>query len=480
MSNVSLGKNAFLNMLKQACSIIFPFVSFIYCSRVLGAQQLGIYSFGQSIISYLLLVSNLGIPNYSIREGAIIRSQKGKLRVFINELFTINCLSMMISYGLLILGMILVPNSNVYKFIILIQSLQIILVTLGTDWINLIFEDYYYLTVRYIIIQIMCLLGLICFVKTPNDIYIYTFISVMANAGGNILNFFYLRKKDICINFVWDANIKKHIRPIFILFFNNIASVIYLNSDITMIGLLLDETQVGVYTVASRIYTMIKTLINALILVTVPRFSMYIATDRKEEYEKELQKVFDILMLMIVPTAIGMFIKADEIIILIAGEDYLSGVNVIRILSLAILFAVLACYMSYSILLPNKKDMVFMLATSIAAFSNIAFNLFMIPMLKIDGAAYTTLVAEIIVFLISYKYVKKMGFILMGEKRSILICVIGGVAISFVCLLIDRIICNQIINLFVSILTSALVYISILFLLKHKVVRYFFESKKGI
>lgn len=79
MKKNTLGKNAILNGIKTVCSILFPFISFSYCSRVLGADALGAYSFSQSIIAYLLLVAALGIPNYAIREGAFVRKRKEKL-----------------------------------------------------------------------------------------------------------------------------------------------------------------------------------------------------------------------------------------------------------------------------------------------------------------------------------------------------------------------------------------------------------------
>lgn len=38
MKKNTLGKNAILNGIKTVCSILFPFISFSYCSRVLGAD----------------------------------------------------------------------------------------------------------------------------------------------------------------------------------------------------------------------------------------------------------------------------------------------------------------------------------------------------------------------------------------------------------------------------------------------------------
>ena len=46
------------------------------------------------------------------------------------------------------------PLLREYRQIIYILSTGIVLGTIGTDWINTIYEDYFYITIRYVILQI--------------------------------------------------------------------------------------------------------------------------------------------------------------------------------------------------------------------------------------------------------------------------------------------------------------------------------------
>lgn len=59
------------------------------------------------------------------------------------------------------------------------------------------------------------------------------------------------------------------------------ALVIYLNSDITILGIYADDAAVGTYSVATKIYLMAKALINAVILPAVPKLSQIAAEKRK-------------------------------------------------------------------------------------------------------------------------------------------------------------------------------------------------------
>lgn len=465
----SLAVNAILNGIKQACSIFFPFISFVYSSRILGADLIGEYSFGQSIVAYFLLVSVLGIPSYALREGAALKADPKKLNKFIDQVYSINCFMTIVSYTILFVCLVFVKTLRIYRIIILIQSIQIILTTLGTDWINSIFEDYAYITIRYIIIQIVSILGLILFVKGPKDIYLYTLITMLSNAGGNVFNWFYLRKKyyiypSLVMKIDWD----KHLLPILVLFFNSIAAIIYMNSDITMIGFLVNVKSVGIYTISSKIYSMVKTLINAIIMVTVPRFSYYIANKRNLEYKESLSQVFNILLMIIYPCLVGMFMESKKILLLVAGKEYLAGECVIKILSIALIPAVCGCFFSYSILIPNKLEKKFLYATVIAAIANIILNCVCIPLYNINGAAITTLLAEIIVCMTTAFFSIKTVKFKLGIK-NVFSVLISGIGVICICLIIDNFFSNYIVALFLDILLSSIVYIIMLILTKNKI-----------
>ena len=465
MKKNTLGKNAILNGIKTVCSILFPFISFSYCSRVLGADALGAYSFSQSIIAYLLLVAALGIPNYAIREGAFVRKRKEKLNEFVAQIFTINCIMTVITYGILIILLISWPKLVSYKKIVVIQSVQIVLTTLGADWINSIFEDYLYLAVRYIVIQIISIVALFLFVKSPADIYVYTFISMMSNAGGNILNWRYIKKNGVKLRLTTRINLNKHFIPIFILFFNCIASTIYLNSDITMLGMYNADSIVGVYTVSSKIYSMLKTLLTSVIMVTLPRFSLYVAEKKKVEYKQTLTLVQDYLIIFTLPIAVGLFLEGDKILNIVAGSEYINGDMVVKILAIAIPFAIEACFFTYSILIPNRIEKNFLVSTVVAALLNIILNIILLPKYGIYAAAFTTLIAEFVVMCITAYYSVKVVCFDFNIK-IFLQTLIGCLGIACMCILLDKTCMSDNIKLIIEIFISALTYVVILIISK--------------
>lgn len=272
MKQKSLGLNAVLNGIKQCCSIIFPLITFPYISRVLGNDGYGKYSFSYSVTNYFILLAALGIYTYAIREGAKVRDDQKEVDKFCSQVFSINVCSAAISLLLLSIMVFCLPKFSGYKAYIFIQSTAIIMAVIGTDWVNGIFEDYFYITVRYIAVQCVCLIAMFVFVRKPEDIIPYCIISVLATNGGNLINVFYVRKY-AKIRFTFDMDLKRHLVSLLILFVNSIAISIYVNSDITMLGFFESDAQVGVYSFASKIYNLLKQLINAVIVVSVPRIA---------------------------------------------------------------------------------------------------------------------------------------------------------------------------------------------------------------
>lgn len=477
MSMKSLKVNAVLNTAKTICSIIFPLITIPYASRILHSGNYGKVSWSNSVIQYFILFASLGIATYAQREGPRFRDQKEKFRIFSSELFTINVFTTIIAYVVLFISLIVFTKMRNYKNIILIQSLMIILSTLGLDWVNTVYEDYFYITVRYIIIQIICLIALFVFVRSSNDYLIYAFIMVIANAGGNLFNIFYVRKYTR-VTIVPLKQCKQHMAPVFKLFAVSLATVIYISSDITILGIYKGDKDVGVYSIASRVYSTIKTILNALMAVALPRLSFYLGHQEEDNFNTLLRSIFNYLITFILPVNCGLFMLSKPIMFLLGGTEYIRGFMPLRILSLSLFFAVFACYFATGIVLLYKMDNVYLISTFISSISNVVLNFILIPYLGYNGAAITTLIAEFLMVSITAYYsfkqdnIKKNAKYIFGNYKIIISSCLGSLAILITCMIINILVYNQILVILFSVIISVFVYIVFLKLFHNPILDY--------
>ena len=466
----SLTLNAVLNVIKQCCMIIFPMITFPYASRVLGVDNYGKINFGTSIISYIGLIAALGINNYAIREGARIKDNTNKLRSFVNEVYTVNMISTVVAY--IVLGVLVAfwPKLHDYRNIIWIQSLVVIFTTLGADWINIIYEDYLFITIRYIICQLIAVLMMLFFVKSQDDYVLYAFVSVLGTVLANIFNIVHIRKSlDIHLSLKISSQLKKHFIPILIIFGSSVATLIYINSDVTILGVLTNDATVGYYSVSVKIYSLIKQLMNAFLVVSIPRISKELAMEETGKVNSQLDSILSILLIIIGPVIVGLVMLSQNIIILFAGQEYVQGTQSLIILAIALGFATLACYYINVIMLPNRMEKEILIATIFSAIVNIVLNFILIPHYGASAAAFTTVISEMIMFLCGVWYTRR-------QKRHMRIkvaisCLFGTVWTTLICGVMQKLFIGDVKIILLSVVGSVLGVVLIIIILWYNEIR---------
>ena len=73
----SISKNYIYNLSYQLLTLVTPFITTPYISRVLGPDGVGTYSYTTSIVAYFILLASLGIANYAQREIAYHQDDQG-------------------------------------------------------------------------------------------------------------------------------------------------------------------------------------------------------------------------------------------------------------------------------------------------------------------------------------------------------------------------------------------------------------------
>ena len=378
MKNKSLTKNAILNGIRNGLNLLFPLITFPYVSRVLQVEKLGEYNFANSVISYFVLLAGLGISSYAVREGAKLREDKDKFNFFTSSVFTINVLSTVISYICLFGCLWILESLHKYSMLILVFSIQIIFITIGVEWVYSIYEEYLYITLRGILFKILSIIFLFIFVKTEEDVIAYAGITVFASVGSNLLNFINLKK--YCKLSLVDLKLcYVHLKPILTLFASSVAVMIYVYSDTTMLGLMKGDYEVGIYSVSTKIYTIMKSMLSSVIIVSIPRVSLYYGTNQTQKFNNTVQKIYDTLMVLVIPIVLGIFILSERIVVFISGKEYLRSISSLRILSIALIFCISGWIFNQCILLPSGKEKIILKATAYSAGLNIGLNFILIP-----------------------------------------------------------------------------------------------------
>lgn len=469
MRNKSLGKNAFLNGLRSVLNIIFPIITFPYVSRVLSVGELGKYNWSNSFVSYFLLIAGLGIATYAVREGAKLRNDRNEISAFASQVFSINILSTVVSYILLFLCVLIFPKVQSYSAYIYIFSIQIVFTTLGTEWIYSIFEEYTYITIRSIVFKILSIVMLFVFVRRPGDYLNYAGITVFSAVGSNVLN--YLHAKKFCtIRFTFNIDWQEHLKPILIIFASSVATTIYLSLDTTLLGLINNNYVVGIYSVSTKMYNIVKQLIAAILTVTIPRFALLWGRHRYREYRKLLLQISDALALISIPAAVGVYMLAPQIVILLSSTKYIRAVSSLRLLCPALIFSIFSWIFTSCVLIPAKRENKVLIITVLSAVVNLVLNLLLMPSLKENAAAITTSLSEAISMFLGMYYSRDIikGLYKSGFWKEIFTYTLGAISIVIICFAGDVLFDSTVMVILFDVVLSIVEYALILIGLKNK------------
>ena len=432
--NHSIRYNFIMNFILTASQFIFPLITFPYVSRVLTAAGNGKVSFVSSVASYFLMIASLGIPTYGIRACAQVRDDRKKLSKTVQEIFLINLVTRDLVLITYVICIFTIPRFYEDKTLFLIYGINILLNMFGMNWLFQALEKYDYITIRSMIFKIISVVLMFLLVHQKEDYVIYGAISVFAAVGSNILNFTRIHK---FVEFKWSGNygIKKHIKPILVLFAQSLAVSIYTNLDTVMLGFMKTDVDVGYYNAAVKVKTILVSLVTSLGNVLLPRMSYYVKKKMISKFYEIMLKALNFTVMLSVPLVIYFGIFADEAIQFLAGNGYAGAVQAMQIITISVVPIGLTGVLGIQVLTSLEKEKYVFYSVAMGALVDFLLNLVFIPEAGAAGAALATMIAEFVVLMVQIFYTKQLVWKIKSKLRVhiyLTVAAIAGVVSFFI------------------------------------------------
>jgi len=388
--------------------LVFPIITFPHVSRILGPSNLGCIYFAQSYGYYFINLANFGITSYAVREVSKVRDDRTKVEKVSNEIFNLNFLFSVISTVIYFIGVFLVPNFKENAVIFAIYSVVILTDFLALDWLLQSFDDYFYSTVRNFVIRLTAVVMVYTLIKKPEDYLIYTVIISMMEVGIRVPTLIYCRRRYARLKIRERyMNFREHIKSMFTLFSFRLVRGISVNLDKIMLGFMLVYANVGLYSTGVKFVVMIQPVVETAGVVLFPKINIS-ADASNEEYSRNINLNYDLILLMGIPMAVGLFLISRSLVPLFAGGQFMEAVTVSRIMSAMILLGPIGDLLGSKILLIYKKDRWLLYCSVITAVSNVVLNLVLIPLWGINGAAVASIASCMVSVVSRYILARKL------------------------------------------------------------------------
>ncbi len=403
---VSLKKNFIYNVVLQLASLIVPFITTPYVSRVLGADNIGDYSYATAMVNYFVLIAALGTNLYGQRKIAFYREDKiAKSRVFWNVFL----FRLIMSCIAIIMYVTYIRFFESFTSITLLVGLNIVNVIVDISWYFQGTEDFKSVSTRNLLFKILSFIAILIWVKTVDDTWIYVLILMLSYVLGSISMWIFIPSE---IVFVEGINPFEGTKEILLIFLPNIAIQVYTILDKTMIRWITKSSyENGCYEMAERIARIVLTVITSIGAVLLPRIANMYSNNNEGEIKQYIYKSFRLVFMLACPMMFGLMAISSFFVPLFLGDGYDEAIGLLMILSCFVLVIGEAYVIGISYLVSTEQQNVYTKAVTVAAILNLIMNLILIPKIGAYGAAIASVVAETTVLMIELAYcINKKGF----------------------------------------------------------------------
>lgn len=402
---VSIRRNFLYNILLNVSRVVFPLITAPYISRILEPTGVGLYNFANTYSGYFALFALLGIPVYGVREVSKIRESKEDLSEFVSDMYSISIVTTVMISIVYVLTIFCIPQLTQNHIIFLVSGFILYVAPLRVDWYFSGLERFKYITIRVLVIRFISIICMFVFVRTKQDLLIYVIIGVSGTIGGDIWNYVMLCREGIKPKFRIQK-LKRHINSLCILFASSLAVSVYSMLDTIILGFMTDYSEVGYYNNANNLSRSLLAIVTSLSAVAIPRISYYASNSNYKEIDILLQKSFSIVSFLSIPMMIGVICVASQFVPLFFGPNFEGSIIPLIIMSGVICVIGFNNITGGQILIGLGCDKLFLKGILTGSVCNVILNIFMIRHLGAIGASISSLTAEIIIFIISFLYVK--------------------------------------------------------------------------
>lgn len=453
----SIKKNFLYNSFYQILAIIIPLITTQYISRVLGATNIGIYSYNYSIAQFFVIFIMLGLNNYGNREIASHRTKVNDTSKCFWSIYKMQFYIGIIINIVYFIYCILIPKNKIISMIMIFYLLSALM---DINWFFFGMELFKYTTIRNTIIKVLTTVSIFIFVKSSSDLWKYCFIMSFSMLISNLFLWPYILKK---IRY-YNASFKEmsvHVKPNLVLFLTVIAVSIYKIMDKIMLGIMSNKSEVGFYESSERVILIPIAFVTALGNVMLPRITNMISSGDDSNTKKMLNKSIALAMFLSTSMSFGIMAVAKEFVPLFYGKGFETCIYLYLILLPSCVFLAFGNVIRMQVLLPMKLDRIYVESAFGGAFVNVIINFCLINNYGSVGAAWGTLFAEGFVCVYQIYKIRKLinikeliktsiPFIVSGLIMFMVIWNMNIACVNVFCVLFVKIICGVIVYLLFS------------------------------
>ena len=457
---MSTRKNAAYNVAYRMFSVFLPLVTAPYLSRTVGTDGVGLYSLAWSVSYVFCLIGMLGLNDYGVRTIAQARDDREKLDHTFSAILQMQWLVAGVTLIAWFGYVFLVAGEE--KTIALHLTMMSVSCLCSLDWCLMGLDIFKPIALRNTFVKLAAAACVFIFVKEKADLWIYGFVWSLATLLGNLMSAASLRGK-VKYRPVPMRESLKHLGPCAVLFISVLAVNVYRTMDKVMVSTIAGVGENGLYENAEKIIYCLSGFISAIGTVMMPKVAHMWKQGATEKISRHIDRSMELILCMVSAMAFGVAAVADRFAPLFYGEDFRYSGVLMAPLAFTLIMIGFANVIRTQVVLPQKRDHIFVKSVCCGAVVNLIANACLIPSMKSMGAVVGTLLAEMTVPVVQFWILRKELPYRQYMKYFFIYAVFGAVMLG--CVRLEGLLLTQEtwLTLAIQAVTGAAVYAALCF-----------------
>lgn len=397
-------KQSSVLFLAQALTRIIGFFYTIFLARNLGVSNFGLYSVVLAYFSLFSSISEFGFNRYLVTEVAVDKLKIPQL-LFSIGLFRITVVSVLFAIFATLLYFL--DPEKIRVSLVLLATLAVFPQALAftIDSIFVALKKLEYSALAMVALSIStAFIGIIFILSGLNIKGV-----VMALIFGQIIYFLtlviFLKAQKVKLDTTVSLKLlKKIIWGSFPYGLIGVLGLLYFKIDTLILNYLKGNYDSGIYSAGYKFLESLVFVPSALSTALFPNFISLINKDPKRVYRIYIKSTIFLFFLSII--IVGAYLFFLPLVITYFLPQYVKTIEVVKILSLTIPFMFMISPQGI-ILFSDKKFLKFLTVISIFNLVlNISLNFYLIPKFGYFGSAWSTLVSDVLGFVVFFFYIR--------------------------------------------------------------------------
>jgi len=414
--------NTIAQVISKIIATVLGLLSIALITRYLGQTGFGQYTTIITFLSFFAVIADLGLTLVTVQ---MISRPGADQEKTLGNLLALRLVSAIIFLGLAPLVVFFFPYDPTVKIGVIITSFSFLFIALNQVLVG-IFQKHLRLdkvSIAEVASRVALLVGIIFAVKFDSGLIGIMTVTVLSS----LLNF--------CLHYIFSRSFVRFrlsfdlgawrdiITRSWPLAVTIIFNLIYLKADTLLLSLIKRPSdigiiaEVGLYGAAYKVIDVLTTFPFMFAGIVLPIMTARWAEKNQDGFKIVLQKSFDLMAVIAIPLVIGAQFLAEDIMVAVAGGEFILSGQILRILIVAVAFIFLGCMFAHAVIAIDKQKKIIW-AYAFVALSALAGYFVLIPRFSYFGAAWVTIYSELAIALASFFLVRKYTGFLPGFKTA--------------------------------------------------------------